>query len=261
MDPPVDNVVLTRDNLLQILEGVTQVPNQNLALMHQIHQANVTQLMSAMQEQRQLNQALLTQTSTPPDPLRRLRESDPQFPPYSGRPADFLGWLLEITDRKNQRQLPVNVAIQYALMALGNYAKGLFADPDSYATWADFAEALKVRFEFHNATEILFADTTRWKMNGNWLAFHSMVQNYKDFLPEALHPALKINFIAGLDPPMARKVNKHPKPDTLQAAIDKAWEFYRQSEMPDHVQQPTIVPPFVIPPMYPHVFTPPPQCQ
>ena len=70
-------------------------------------------------------------------------------------------------------------------------------------------------------------------MNGNWPAFHALVQCYKEFLPASLHPALIINFVAGLDPPMARKVNKDPKPTTLDAAIDRAWRYFRSANYQD----------------------------
>ena len=81
--------------------------------------------------------------------------------------------------------------------------------------------------------EMLFAQTSQWKMNGNWPAFHALVQCYKEFLPTELHPALIINFVAGLDPHMARKVNKDPKPTTLDEAIDRAWRYFRSANFQD----------------------------
>ena len=51
------------------------------------------------------------------DPIRKLREEDPQFPAFTGRTDHFLPWLLECQTRKEQRTHPDAVAIQYAIMA------------------------------------------------------------------------------------------------------------------------------------------------
>ena len=239
---PAQPIMLTAENLLAILNSIISVPNQNLQVMQQINQQNIDHIVAAVRDQTTVNNALLAHMTAPPpamDPLRKLRESDPHFPPFTGNPVDFPRWLFEVADRKNQRQLPLEVAVQYALLSLGQYAKGLNPDPSSYSSWANFVDTLKSYFQFHNAMEMLFAQTSQWKMNGNWPAFHALVQCYKDFLPIELHPALIINFIAGLDPHMARKVNKNPKPTTLDEAITRAWDYFRSANLQDFMSYST----------------------
>ena len=80
-----------------------------------------------MQQQalRQQEESLCVQQTLPAqlssaadsDPLRKLREKDPQFPAFTGRRDHLLPWLLECQTRKEQRNLPDGVAIQYAIMA------------------------------------------------------------------------------------------------------------------------------------------------
>ena len=58
------------------------------------------------------------------DPLRKLREKDPQFPAFTGRSEHLLAWIVECQMRKEQRDLPDAVAIKYAQMALGESIRG-----------------------------------------------------------------------------------------------------------------------------------------
>ena len=73
--PPNPNqpIMLTAENLLAILNGVTSVPNQNLQVMQQINQQNIDNMVAAVREQTTVNNALLAHMTTPPpamDPLR-----------------------------------------------------------------------------------------------------------------------------------------------------------------------------------------------
>ena len=91
-------------------------------------QAAMTQQSLAVQQQalRQEQESLCVQQTLPAqlasaadsDPLRKLREKDPQFHAFTGRTDHFLSLLLECQTRKEQRNLPDGVAIQYAIMAM-----------------------------------------------------------------------------------------------------------------------------------------------
>ena len=92
--PPNPNqpIMLTAENLLAILNGVTSIPMQHLQVMQQVNQQNLNQIVAAFREQTQVNHALLAQMAAPPpplDPLRKLRESDPQFPTFLEIPWIF----------------------------------------------------------------------------------------------------------------------------------------------------------------------------
>ena len=69
------------------------------------------------------------------DPLRKLRKKDPQFPAFTGRTDHFLPWLLECQTRTEQRNLPDAVAIQYAIMAMGDTLRGIFPAGQTFPNW------------------------------------------------------------------------------------------------------------------------------
>ena len=77
------------------------------------------------EESLRVQQTLLAQldSAADSDPLRKLREKDPQFHAFTGRTDHFLFWLLECQTRKEQRDLPDAVAIQYAIMVFFLRAK------------------------------------------------------------------------------------------------------------------------------------------
>ena len=99
-------------------------------------QAAMTQQSLAVQQQAlsQQEESLCVQQTLPAqlasaadsDPLRKLRQEDPQLPAFTGRTDHFLPWLLECQTRNEQRNLPDGVAIQYAIMAMGDILRGIF---------------------------------------------------------------------------------------------------------------------------------------
>ena len=84
--------------------------------------------LSQQDESRRVPQFLIGQLAcqADADPLRKLREKDPQFPAFTGRTDCFLPWLLECQIRNEQRNLPDAVAIHYAIMAMGDTLRGIF---------------------------------------------------------------------------------------------------------------------------------------
>ena len=75
-----------------------------------------------------VQQSLIAQldSSADADPLRKLREKDSQFPAFTGRTDHFLHWLLECQTSREHLNLPDAVAIQYAIMAMGDTLRGIF---------------------------------------------------------------------------------------------------------------------------------------
>ena len=80
------------------------------------------------------------------DPHRKLREKDPQFPAFTGRTDHFLPWLLECQTRKEQRNIPNAVAIQYAIMDIGYTLRGIFPAGQTFHNWDEFVKDLKPKF-------------------------------------------------------------------------------------------------------------------
>ena len=78
--------------------------------------------------------------------LRKLQERDPEFPPYDGNPENFLSWIVTVEEKKNTRKLDDQVAITFALNALGSHASGAIEDGATFADWDAFVEQLKKRF-------------------------------------------------------------------------------------------------------------------
>ena len=84
--------------------------------------------LSQQEESLRVQQSLIAQwaRSADADPPRKLREMDPQFPAFTGRTDYFLPWLLECQTRKEHRNLPDVVAIQYVIIAMGDKLRGIF---------------------------------------------------------------------------------------------------------------------------------------
>jgi hypothetical protein len=138
------------------------------------------------------------------DPLRKLREKDPQFPAFTGKSEHLLAWIVECQMRKEQRDLPDAVAIQYAKMALGESIRGMFPTGTQFNNWDDFIQALKPKFLLHTADWSLYLETYHWQMNGDWPRFHAIVQTYRLFIDKEYHHALMLHMIKGLDPYLQR---------------------------------------------------------
>ena len=101
--------------------------------MRQAQSELVTAQLRMHTESMSIQTQLLERLATPheADPLRNLREKDPQFLQFTGKTEHFLAWITECPMRKEQRNLQDAVAIQYATMAMGETARGLFIPPAS----------------------------------------------------------------------------------------------------------------------------------
>ena len=214
-----------------VVQTATQAHAAPLEAMRQQQELHL-QSMKMMQDQNILAMQMLATNNPAADPLRKLREKDPQFPPFTGRTADFLRWVLECQTRKEQRGLDDQVAIQYATIAMGDSIRGLFPSDHHHTTWTEFVAALRPKFQLSTADWALYMETQTWKMNGDWPRFHTMITAYRQFVDKALEPALMLHMINGLDPYLMRKVVKEPRPQTLDDAIKKTWEVFRTSPPP-----------------------------
>ena len=217
--------------LVDIIKEAASVPLHAMKEMQQemLNQQGMMHMQS-LAVQSQLMQQLTASAAA--DPLRKLREKDPQFPSFTGKSEHFLGWIVECQTRKEQRDLADAVAIQYAILAMGETFRGLFPAGQQFADWATFVRELKPKFLQHTMDWSLVLETNQWKMEGDWPRFHSRVQKYRLFIDESFHPTLMLNLVKALDPYLQRKVLKDPKPTTLDEAIARAWQAFRTSQPP-----------------------------
>ena len=143
-------VALTPELLREIMLQAASVPVQAMAEMQERSlQSQAALHARKMESHTQLLQHL--SLGNEGDPLRKLREKDPQFPAFSGKYEHFLAWVLECQTRKTQWNLPDAVAVQYAIMAMGDSLRGLFPETQNYVIWETFVQALKPKFLLHTA--------------------------------------------------------------------------------------------------------------
>ena len=127
-------VALTPDLLREITQQAASVPVQAMAEM----QERFLQSQAALQARElEAHTQLLHHLSlgNEGDPLRKLREKDPQFTAFSGKSEHFLAWVLEIQTRKTQRNLPDAVAVQYAIMEMEDLFRELFPETKTFVSW------------------------------------------------------------------------------------------------------------------------------
>ena len=234
-------MALNPELLHEIIRSATAVPLEHLQETHrkqmqeQIRQmeAQTQQLHQAMMAQTEaLSKLQVTSSSASSDPLRKLKEKDPQFPNFTGKSDHFLPWILECQIRKENRQLPDDVAIQYAVIALGEHSMGLLPKGVTLSSWEDFVQELRPKFLRHTMDWQLVVESEHWRMNGDWPRFHSIVQTYRMFTPSEFHITLMLNMIKALDPYLQRKVAKEPKPRDLDEAIKRTWDAHRTAQPP-----------------------------
>ena len=134
----------------EFIQSQAAMTQQSLA----VQQRALRQQEVSLRVQRSL--IALLASSVDDDPLRKLRENDPQFPAFTGRTDCFLPWLLECQIRKEQRNLPDAVAIQYAIMAMGDTLRGIFRAEQTFPNRDEFVKELKPKFMPHTAGWALF---------------------------------------------------------------------------------------------------------
>ena len=170
--------------------------------------------------------------------LRKLQEKDPEFPPYDGNPENFLSWIVTVEERKNNRKLDDQVAITFALNALGSHARGAIEDGATFADWDAFVEQLKKRFCADS-----FEYNVAWRLNnmkvhnGNFQFYVSQFAMGRKLLKGSVMVPdlfLRYCFILGLEPDMqAEIINK--KLLDLDATIEAAWDYFRKPRAPPKV--------------------------
>ena len=97
MSAPHENpmaVAFTPDLLREIMSQAASFPVQAMAEMQErFLQSQATLHAREMESHTQLLHHL--SLGNEGDPLRKLRENDPQFPAFSGKSEHFLAWVLE----------------------------------------------------------------------------------------------------------------------------------------------------------------------
>ena len=149
-----------------------------------------------------------------------------------------MAWITECQIRKEKRILQVAVAIQYAKMAMGGTARGLFVTTREFEAWEEFMQALKPKFLLHTAEYQLLVETHSWKMTGDCPRFHAIIQTSKLFISEDFHGTIVINILKARNHYFQRKVIKEPKPATLDEAIQRTLRVFNTAQPP--VPQPQV---------------------
>ena len=74
-------------------------------------------------------------------------------------------------------------------------------------------------------------------MDGDWPRFHAIIHTHKLLISECFHGTLLINMLKALDHYLQRKVNKEPKPATLEEAVERTWRVFHTAQPPVPQQQ------------------------
>ena len=89
-----------RETQQEFIQAQAATTHQSLAMQQKAR--------SQQEESLRVQESIIAQlaSSVDTDPLRKLREKDPQFPAFTGLTDHFLPWLLECQTRKEPRNLP-----------------------------------------------------------------------------------------------------------------------------------------------------------
>ena len=98
-------------------------------------------------------------------------------------------------------------------------------------------QELKPNVLLHTAEYQLLVETHNWKMIGDWLGFHAIIQTYKLFISEYFHDTLLINMLKALYPYLQRKAINEPKPATLEEATARAWRVFHTAQPQCHIHR------------------------
>ena len=96
VQPPVV-AQLTKQQMIQLVQYAAQGSMQTIQNMHM---ASTQQFVQLQDTQLELQGQVFERLANPPtaDPLKKLLETDPQFPVFSGQSQDLLRWVLECQD-------------------------------------------------------------------------------------------------------------------------------------------------------------------
>ena len=128
------------------------------------------------------------------------------------------------------------MAVQYAIMAMGDSFRGLLPESQTYVSWEAFVQSLKLKLLLHTAEWSLFLEVKQWHAERDWPSFHAKIQTYRMFLYKALEPAIMVFMIAALPDYLARKVTKLPLPENLDDAVARTWQAFRTCPPPMQAQ-------------------------
>ena len=144
--------------LRQLITEASAVPLHGMKeMLRELMQAQGEIAQKQMEAQSSILERITPQSES--DPLRKLREKDPQFPAFTGKSEHLLAWIVQCQTRKEQRDLPNAVAIQYSKMALGEFNRGMFPQGTQFDNWEAFVQALKPKFLMHTADWSLYLET------------------------------------------------------------------------------------------------------
>ena len=159
--------------------------------------------------------------------MRKIRQSDPCFPRYSGDRGQFLKWLVAVEDLRQSRRIPDEAAILYATEALGEGARSLFQDL-KFTKWETFEKYLKTHFLTAHIDHKLLWDMNWLKMqNGDFPKALHTFDIYRRLLYKVPDSKMLHNFLVMLDSDYQYNVmKKHPK--STDGAIELARDIYRK---------------------------------
>ena len=116
-------------------------------------QVTLGQVATANQEAQTAQLWLLTEalTKRPSSVLARdsgpkIAEADPHFPSWDGNHMSLLHWIVRVQDIMSAGEMVPELAIKYARLALGEYARGHFSPQTTFTEWATFVRHLKQQF-------------------------------------------------------------------------------------------------------------------
>ena len=158
-DPPQAVAQLTQQQLFQLVQYASQIPMQT---MQNLHMSQTQQFVQLQQQQLDMQRQVFEGLANPAaaDPLKKLLETDPQIPVFSGQSQDLLRWVLDCQDKINQRNMSHRVAITFAKIALGNSIRGLIRDDQEFADWPAFVQFLKSKWLQNTADWALYKKLT-----------------------------------------------------------------------------------------------------
>ena len=157
---------LTPELLREIMSQAASVPVQAMAEMQErFLQSQAERHASKLEAHTQLLRHLSLGNEC--DPLRKLREKDPQFPAFSGKSEHFLKNTAEPTGRGGR---PIRHHGD------GRLIPRTVPESQSFKSWEAFVQALKPKFLLHTAEWSLFLELKQWHAERDWPSFHAKVQ-------------------------------------------------------------------------------------
>ena len=172
--PPAETPVLT-----QVLQGLATVMQEMCNTQKQTSAA----LMDALQGRHVTGSSSSSGASAVSPALKKLQEKSPEFPFYDGNGENFMWWLASVEEKRRIRAIPDEVAVTFAIEALGSHSRGVILPDQKFANWKEFVAYLKTRYCADSYEYSLL-----WRLQslrverGNFPQYHAMFTTGVDLL-------------------------------------------------------------------------------